>query len=301
MRSIYVESHIAAPVQAGWERSQDPALHQRWDVRFTSIDYLPRTGGGPHQFRYATTVAPGVSIHGCGETLGERHRPDGTAYSALEFWSDHPLSLIRRGSGFWRYVPTENGVRFLTRFDYTVRWGIAGRVLDRLFRPLFGWGTAWSFDRLRLWIERGIPPERSRNQTLSHAIAVIGLAFVWIYHGLVPKIIAPDAGELELLGNAAGSLDHPRLAITVIGIAEIAFGVAVLVLWRRRWPFLLTLAAMPPLTLGALAGDGSAFVRPFNPVTLNLAMMALAAIALLTRDGLPSARNTLRAPSSEER
>ena len=52
-------------------------------------------------------------------------------------------------------------------------------------------------------------------------------AFVWIYHGLVRKILAPDAGELELLANAGGFLDHPRLMITVIGIAEIAFGVAV--------------------------------------------------------------------------
>jgi hypothetical protein len=60
-------------------------------------------------------------------------------------------------------VPTEDGVRFLTQYDYEPRFGVAGRAVDGLlFRPLLGWATAWSFDRLRLWLEDGIPPERSR-------------------------------------------------------------------------------------------------------------------------------------------
>lgn len=299
-KSIYVESWIAAPVEDLWTCTQVPALHQRWDVRFRTIDYLPCADGEPQQFRYATTVAPGLSVEGHGETIGERHRPDGTAYSALEFWSDHRLSLIRRGSGFWRYVPIEGGVRFLTRFDYTVRWGIAGRFLDRLFRPLFGWGTAWSFDRLRLWVEEGVPPERSRDQSLAHAIAVVSVAFVWVYHGLVPKVLAPGSGELDLLTQAAPFLGNPGRTLLGIGLLEVAFGIAVLVWWRQRWPYVATLVAMPLFTLGALAGDYSAFVRPFNPVTLNLALMSLAAIALVTADGLPTARNTLRSPSRKE-
>jgi len=51
---------------------------------------------------------------------------------------------------------------------------------------------------------------------------------------------------------------------------------------------------MPVLTLGALAGDRAAFVRPFDPVTLNVGLMAIAGIALLTRDDLPSGRLPLR-------
>ena len=26
-----------------WEHTQDPALHERWDVRFSTIEHLPRT------------------------------------------------------------------------------------------------------------------------------------------------------------------------------------------------------------------------------------------------------------------
>jgi hypothetical protein len=31
--------------------------------------------------------------------------------------------LIREGSGYWRYVPTGNGLRFFTWYDYEVRFG----------------------------------------------------------------------------------------------------------------------------------------------------------------------------------
>jgi Domain of unknown function (DUF4166) len=67
-------------------------------------------------------------------------------------------------------VPVEDGVRFITQYDYETRWGAAGGALDRAaFRPLLGWATAWSFDRLRLWLEDGIPPEESLRRLLPHA------------------------------------------------------------------------------------------------------------------------------------
>jgi hypothetical protein len=159
--SIYVEARIRGAMDDLWAKTQEPALHQRWDLRFTSIEYLPRPDpAAPQRFRYTTRIGFGLAITGEGETSATREGPDGRRTSALTFWSDHPLSLIRRGSGYWQYTPTPDGIRFVTRYDYAVRFGFAGRLLDRLlFRPLIGWATAWSFDRLRLWIERGIPPE----------------------------------------------------------------------------------------------------------------------------------------------
>ncbi len=293
--SIYVETHINATVDEVWARTQEPKVHQRWDVRFTDITYLERVGNEPQRFVYATRVGPGLRVDGRGETLGERHRPDRTAYSGLKFWSDHWLSLILEGAGYWRYVPTVSGTRFLTRYDYRVRWGAFGKIVDRiLFRPVFGWATAWSFDRLRLWIENGIAPERSRKQTVAHTLAVLTLAFVWIYHGIVPKLLYRHAGEFELLTAAGAGFGDADLALTLVGLVEVGFGISLLRWWRHRWPFLITLVAMPVLTLGAFAGDGSAFARPFNPITLNIGLMALAAIALLTRNDLPSGRRALR-------
>ena len=93
---------------------------------------------------------------------------------------------------------------FLTWYDYETRFGWAGRAVDRLlFRPLIGWATAWSFDRLRLWIERGIDPASSLRLSLIHALSCFGLAFIWLYHGLIPKLLFPSADELPVAMTAA--------------------------------------------------------------------------------------------------
>ena len=212
-RAIYVESFIHTTTEQVWQRTQRPAVHQRWDVRFTTIDYLPRANDAdPQQFLYATKVLPGIYVSGCGETLGERHRDDGTAYSGLRFWSDHPLSLICQGSGYWRYVPASGGVRFLTRYDYTVRWGWFGRLVDSLFfRRLFGWGTAWSFDRLRIWIEHDITPEHSLRRSLIHAAAITIIAL------LVAVSLAAALGAITV-GMAGWSLAVIGLALAAVAV-----------------------------------------------------------------------------------
>lgn len=157
-QSLYVETVIRTDMDTLWRHTQDPSLHQRWDLRFGEIVGLAGERG---RFRYSTRIL-GVTIAGTGVSAGERERPDGTRTSALRFASADPLSLIRSGAGYWRYTPTSDGIRFATGFDYTTRWGRAGSVADRLFRPLFGWATAWSFDRLRLWLEAGVEPDTVR-------------------------------------------------------------------------------------------------------------------------------------------
>ncbi|BCJ77971.1 hypothetical protein CS0771_75150 [Catellatospora sp. IY07-71] len=170
-RLLYIETTIRADLDTVWTASQDPARHERWDARFSEIRYLPEVPGTPRRFRYATRVLPGLTIGGTGVFAGERRRPDGTRTSALRFASGHPLTLIRHGAGWWRYVPTPSGVRFLTGYDYTPGWGRLGPLADLAFRPLFGWLTAWSFDRLRLWLERGITPRRALWHALGEAAA----------------------------------------------------------------------------------------------------------------------------------
>ena len=294
-RPIYVESRIRAPLDDLWEATQDPARHQRWDVRFGEIDYLPRVDGEPQRFTYATTVAPGVTVTGTGESLGDRDREDGSRWSGLKFWAEDRRSIIESGAGYWRYVPTDDGVRFLTRFDYRPRWGRGGELVDRwLIRPLFGWATAWSFDRLRIWLEDGVAPERSRDQAVAHAAAVAGLAGVWLYQGLVPKLVLADQGEVDIwrgLGLAPGAA---RRAVRAVGAIEVATGLASITARRRRWPFLATAVAMPVLALGAGRVDRRILGRAFNPVSLNWATMALAIVALATDDNLPSGRRPLR-------
>jgi hypothetical protein len=99
----------------------------------------------------------GLTIRGHGRY--KLHRP--LRQSTFEFWSDDPRSLLRRGVGLWLYTPLGDGtVRFSTSYTYEVRWGILGRVIDRLvFRPFFQRETERSFRRLA---ERYFPEGASR-------------------------------------------------------------------------------------------------------------------------------------------
>ncbi|MFF0020763.1 MULTISPECIES: hypothetical protein [unclassified Streptomyces] len=215
---IYVEARIRGPLDTVWERTQDPGRHQRWDLRFTEIAPLPHAPGAPRHFRYATRVLPLLTVSGTGVSAGERERPDGTRTSALRFASPHPLSPLAEGSGYWRYVPDGDGVRFLTGYDYRPRWGRPGALADRLlFRPLMGWATAWSFDRLRLWVERGITPERARRNWAAELLARALLATA----GCAGLGLAPRTGPFGPLSPAAAYL-CPLLCLVAVALALLA-------------------------------------------------------------------------------
>lgn len=149
--TIYVEILINAEMQKVWEYTQTPSLHSKWDLRFTSIEYLPRSAPSePQQFLYTTKMGFGLNICGKGRTRGTKEDNNNNYSSALRFWSDHPLSLIMEGSGYWQYVHTDEGVLFRTEYNYKTRFGYIGQFFDLLiFRRLLEWATAWSFDRLR--------------------------------------------------------------------------------------------------------------------------------------------------------
>jgi len=297
---IYVEIPIRASMDELWEKTQDPQLHQRWDLRFTQIEYLPRHGEEPQRFLYRTRVGFGLKIDGQGESVGERDGEGGATTSSLKFWSEDPKSLIKAGSGYWKYVPAENSIRFFTWYDYETRFGVFGKLIDRwLFRPLLGWATAWSFDRLRLWIEKGISPEASRDRALVYALSRGTMAFIWFYHGLVPKLLYHDKIELDLLSRIAPP-ERLHTAATLAGVVEVAFALLFLVLWRRSWPLWLTVALMlvgiPVVAISA----PEYLTAAFNPLTLNLSVAALALIAIIARRDLPSAARCRRKPEASK-
>jgi hypothetical protein len=203
-RGIYVEIGIQADVQILWQHTQEPQIHQMWDLRFSDIRYIPRADSSqPQQFLYTTRIGFGLAIEGNGESTGTHDAATGQRTSALRFWSHDRRSLIDEGSGYWRYIPVASGSRFLTWYDYRPRFGVIGALLDRLlFRPLMGWATAWSFDRLRLWIEQGVHPRTAMALAAAHALARIGIAFVWLWQGLVPKLLYPNQDEKLMLAAA---------------------------------------------------------------------------------------------------
>lgn len=172
-RAIFVRIRIDAPLERVWELTQNPRKHPRWDGRFTSITPSGALPGGGTRFRYELRI-PLHTIVGTGTTIGERHRPDGTRTSALRFDTEDWCSPLGAGRGYWRYEPDGDATIFTTGYDYAPRWG---RFLDALvLRRAIGWLTAWSFDRLRIWAETGLEPERWPLRSV-----------LWIWHPQRPR------------------------------------------------------------------------------------------------------------------
>ncbi|HYN88745.1 MAG TPA: DoxX-like family protein, partial [Ardenticatenaceae bacterium] len=248
-----------------------------------------------------TRIGFGLGIGGEGESVGNREGPDGRRSSALKFWSDDPKSLIERGSGYWQYIPRPDGIRFLTWYDYQTRFGAVGRALDTvLFRPLLGWATAWSFDRLRLWIEAGIDPATSLRQSLVHALARTGIASVWLYQGLVPKLLYRHQDERAMLRDAGVPESVAPVVLRLVGWGEVALGVLFLLAWRSRWLFLANVGLMLAAVLAVARNSRRFLPAAFNPVTLNLAMIVLSLVGFISGARIPTASRCLRRQPAED-
>ena len=294
-RPIYVERLINAPIEALWNATQTPDVHEKWDIRFTEICYLPRAADTELQrFLYATRIGFGMRIAGEGESVGQAER-NGDRTSALRFWSDDRKSLITKGSGYWRYAPSPGGTRFITQYDYETRFGVAGRVLDLVFRPLLGWATAWSFDRLRLWLERGADPGATLDRSVIHWVGRGTLGFIWLYHGIVPKLLAP-AGEIDLASRTGVPPDLGPAFVATAAVFEVALGLGLLVARDPRPLLVLSSALAIGLALLTGARVPELVSAPFQPITLGVAMLGLAAVAFRSYFELPRAGNCLRRP-----
>lgn len=299
--SIYVEIVVRTPIETLWAHTQTPKLHERWDLRFSRIDYLPRSSETePQRFRYVTRIGFGLEVTGEGESVGEGNLSNGPRSSALKFSSDDARSIIREGSGYWKYIPMADRTRFLTWYDYRTRFGGVGALCDRLvFRPLMGWATAWSFDRLRLWLEDGVDPTQAIRQTIIHIVARVVLALIFAYHGLVPKLLAPHTDEVNMLRDAGIAAEYTGAVLTLLGIAEILLALGLLLFWHRRWPPWVCFSLMWPALIGVAVISPQYLGAAFNPVSLNLAVAGLAVIDLMVLRGVPSAARCRRRPLSE--
>jgi hypothetical protein len=159
-----------------------------------------------------------------------------------------------------------------------------------------GRATAWSFDRLRLWLERGTDPAVSLRLAAIHGLSRVGLAAIFLWHGLVPKLLALDPTEIAIATGLGTGPGMARAALAGVGVAECLLGVALLLTWHRAafagFALLFSVAA----TVASAAAVPELVTGAFTPVTFNLALGLLAAIDLLTLRDNPSAGRCRRRP-----
>ncbi|MCA9937425.1 MAG: DoxX-like family protein [Anaerolineales bacterium] len=139
-----------------------------------------------------------------------------------------------------------------------------------------GWGQG-TMGTYAYRFPAGMAPIMADEDVLSPFQAVIhgALALLWLYQGLVPKLMFPQMGETALVGAMMPAFIAPETYVTIFGWLEILFGL--LFLWPRlarplHW---LNIAVLIGLGMAPLLVQPHLYAAPFNPASLSLAMMAL--------------------------
>ena len=295
-KPIYVEIDIDTSIEKAWQYTQQPDLHEQWDLRFSSIQYNNKLhDDDPQTFTYTTNVLPGIAVSGWGESKGTHEKKSGIKTSSLHFGTPQLISPIREGRGYWQYIPNGDKLTFLTQYNYDVRFGFLGRLFDVAFRPIMGWATALSFDVLARWLEKGEAPKTQYRRFFSYYALTILFVFIWLYQGLVPKVIGQHPLEIEMLTKLSPLSTAQATDIIVwVGIAEIIIALLFFVKALHKLLWCTQILLFPLLTIGAILAAPHVATAPFNVVSLNITLWVLSIVGLLLKEELPTASSCKR-------
>jgi uncharacterized membrane protein YphA (DoxX/SURF4 family) len=118
------------------------------------------------------------------------------------------------------------------------------------------------------------------SQSPTLLISRVVLAFSWIYQGIVPKIVCRSPGELQLLEPVFPVYQVACAFVTYMGYGEILFGILLLVV-RKGWVFLANVLLLVVLLAYVAVVEPDMFTLPFNPLTLNIALIGISVIAMI--------------------
>lgn len=108
-------------------------------------------------------------------------------------------------------------------------------------------------------------------------IARGGLAFMFAYHGLVPKLLWLSDGERTMF--QAHGIEQVQLFATLAGVGEIALALWIVLSPRNPWPIAVAATALIGLLVDVAVVSPALLREAFNPMSLNVAGLALCAVA----------------------
>jgi hypothetical protein len=111
-------------------------------------------------------------------------------------------------------------------------------------------------------------------------IARFFISFSWLYHGIFPKLIHIAPLEKLMTASLGFSNDLSYLITKSAGVGEVILGVVFFVLYRSKIIVLLNIIALTGLLFFVALLQPQLLIEAFNPVTTNIALIALSFILL---------------------
>ena len=119
-------------------------------------------------------------------------------------------------------------------------------------------------------------------------IANVVIGITWLYHGIVPKLLFMQTGELGMIQSSGLFKGMEPQTVYTIGVLEVLFGLAVLFFGRYNILHYLSIAGLCCLGIGAFIIKPDVYIQPFNPVTTSLGVIGLSFIVLRIKKNMPA-------------
>lgn len=116
-----------------------------------------------------------------------------------------------------------------------------------------------------------------------YRLSRLGLAAIWLYHGLVPKLWLGASQEVEMNAVFLPFVGE-RLALVTSGLAEVTFAILLLVFYRVRWFNYVTIAFGTLASVAILVALPHLYGEAFNPFSTNLSIILLSVINLMSAE-----------------
>lgn len=102
------------------------------------------------------------------------------------------------------------------------------------------------------------------------------LGLVWLYEGIVPKLLFPRTEQTELVRNSGLSFGAPELTLQIMGVAQALVGVWLLSGVAERLAAAFATAWMCVLIVLVARGIPAVLTDPFGALAKDLCLIACA-------------------------
>jgi hypothetical protein len=124
-------------------------------------------------------------------------------------------------------------------------------------------------------------PDKSKKVII---MANCVIALTWFYHGIVPKLMFMETGELATVTASGLFKGFERATVYTIGVLEVVFGFVLLFFGKTRIVHYLNIAGLLVLATGAFFIRREIYLAPFNPATTSIGVIGLSMIVLSLTD-----------------
>jgi peptidoglycan/LPS O-acetylase OafA/YrhL len=108
-------------------------------------------------------------------------------------------------------------------------------------------------------------------------IARWALGLVWLYEGLVPKILFVHADEIDLVQRSGLVWRNPAWTLLTLGLAQMLVGLWLLVGRAERAAIFVATASMVILIILVARGNPGLLTDPYGALIKDLCLLACAA------------------------